>query len=229
MTIDQPQTPEQIVEIATRDSIELMAKAEGFEISTADQYSASGELLKEIKRQQKQTTASRTEITRPMDEAKRRVMELFKPVSEQLGNAETTIKAAMTEFAQAEQRRQADEQARLDAIARKERERIERRAADARDKGQAEKADVLDQNAAATLPPKAEPVAKTDGVHTVTTWSAAVDDMATLIKAAAADPAIAAYLIPDMKALNAAAKAAKERLSIPGVRAVSSTTVAARA
>ena len=216
-------------ERANEASISLMAKAEGFEITEPAEFEASGELLREIKAKQKEVGDTRTAITRPMDEAKRRVMELFAPVSQRLISAEQKIKAAMLEFTTAEQRRQRDEQAKLDRLAKIERDRLDRRAETARETGKEEKAEVLEETAAAVHAPLAAPKTKAAGVHTRTTWKAEVTDKAALIKAAAEDPQIARYILVDMRNLNALARAMKADLSIPGVRAVSEETVSARA
>lgn len=214
---------------ADEASITLMAEVEAFEITNPDQYTASGELLREIKTRQKAVASTRTGITKPMDAAKKTVMDLFNPVSMRLIAAEQTIKAAMLIFSRAEEQRQREEQARLDEAARKERERLASRAATARTGGHDEKAEVLEQTAEVTQAPKAEAATKAEGVHTTTTWHAEVDNIQELIEWAAANAGGYDYLQPNMKALNEAARALKGHMAIPGVRAVPETNVAARA
>ncbi len=214
---------------ASEQSIELMARAEAFTITTAEEYQTSGELLRDIKARQKAVTDTRTGITKPMDDAKKRIMGLFKPVSDRLVAAEMTIKAAMLTYAQAEERRQRAEQVERERVAEVERKRLEARADKAREGGQEEKADVLQETATQVTPPAAPPPTKAAGIHTVARWHAEVTNKRELIKAAAADPAFAVYLSVDMTKVNAAARSLKEEMAIPGVRAVSETGVAARA
>jgi len=210
-------------------SVELMAKAEAFSIATPEQFQASGDLLREIKTRQKAVAATRTGITKPMDAAKKRVMDIFKPVAVRLVAAEQTIKGAMLTFTQAEDARRREEQAARDEVARKERERLERRAADARTGGHDEKADVLEQNAARSIAPQAEEPTKAEGVHTVTTWHAEVVDLEALIKSVAAGETGVIFLQADMTMLNESARTLKGAFTVPGVRAVAEESVSARA
>ena len=230
-SITAPETDEveSAAQAANEQSIELMARAEAFTIATAAEYQTSGDLLRDIKARQKAVTDTRTGITKPMDAAKKRVMDIFKPVSDRLIAAEQTIKAAMLTFAQVEERRQRAEQAERERIAEVERKRLESRAAAARESGNEEKADVLEETATQVAPPPPEAPTKAAGVHTVTTWRAEVTDKMALIKAAAADANLAPYLTVEMPKLNALARSLKGEMNIPGVRAVAETGVAARA
>ena len=227
MTTEEQMHPEIAAERANEQSIELMAKVEGFTIATAEEYQASGDLLRDIKARQKAVTSTRTDITKPMDAAKKHVMDLFKPVSERLIAAEQTIKAAMLIFSSGEEARQRAEQAERDRIAEVERKRFEARAEKAREDGNAEKAAVLEETATQVAAPPVEAPTKAAGVHTVTTWSAEVRDMQALIRWAA-ENAGSRYLEPNMKMLNGEARILKREMAIPGVRAVSETAVAAR-
>lgn len=60
------------------------------------------------------------------------------------------------------------------------------------------------------------------------TWKAEITDLHALVKAAAKDKNLMAYLSVNQSALDAMARAAKDTLSIPGVKAVSSKSVATR-
>lgn len=213
---------------AGEKSIALMSRATEFVITTSGEFEASGELLREIVTQKKAADTARTDITKPMDEAKRRVMELFKEPSERLRSAETTIKDAMLVFTQAEQRRQAEELAEWERLAKIERDRLEKRAETAQEKGDEAKAEVLEEAATQVSAPPPPAPTKAEGVHTAVTWSAELVDKMELIKAAAADPNLAAYLDVNMKMLNSIARAMKEEMAIPGVKAVSETSVKVR-
>ena len=75
---------------------ELEASVGALTIETAEQLQASSTMLSAIKARQKDMTDLRLSITRPQDEAKRRVMEVFKPALDRLGAAEQTIKGAVS-------------------------------------------------------------------------------------------------------------------------------------
>ena len=73
-------------------------------IQTVDQLTKVGELLVIIKEKVKGLEQDRKEITDPMNEAKKRVMELFEPALDKLKDLESRIKRAMLEY-QVEQRK----------------------------------------------------------------------------------------------------------------------------
>lgn len=77
------------------DIAKLLATAEGFEITTSKQMEASASILHRIKERSKYITELRMSITRPMDDAKRRVMAAFAPAIDRLGQAEAKIKGAV--------------------------------------------------------------------------------------------------------------------------------------
>lgn len=215
--------------IADEASIDLMAQAESFQIATPEHFETSGELLRTIKAKQKEVADTRTGITKPMDAAKKRVMDLFKPVTERLAAAELTIKGAMIVFTRAEEERQREAQVERERVAEVERKRLARRAEAAREDGAEEKADVLEETAAAVQAPPAAAPTKAAGVHTRTIWKAEVTNKRELIKAAATDAGLVPYLEVDLQKLNALARSLKGEMAIPGVRAVSEETVTARA
>jgi hypothetical protein len=61
---------------------------------------------------------------------------------------------------------------------------------------------------------------KAAGTSVRETWRAEVESFVELVKAAAANPALLPYLMPNESALNQRAKAEKSAMSIPGVKAV---------
>lgn len=224
-------TPTELAaQAADEASIDLMARAASFEITKPQQFEASGGLLRLIKAKQKEVAATRTGITRPIDEAKKRVMGLFKPISDRLIAAESTLKAGMLTFTRAETERQREAQLELDRLAEVERKRFEQRAEKAHDKGDEAKAEVLEEAAASTYAPAAPAPTKAAGVHTRTIWKAQVTNKAELIKAAAEQPEVfGMYIEIDMQKLNALARSHKASFAIPGVRAVAEETVSVRA
>ncbi len=228
-TPDTIHTPERAAEKASEESITLMAAAESFQIGTPEQYENSGDLLRMIKAKQKEVSATRTGITDPMNAAKKRVMDLFKPITDRLAAAEQTIKAGMLTFTRAEEAKRREAQLELDRLAAAERKRLEDRAKKAEAKGQDARAEVLTEAAAGAYAPQATAPTKAEGVHTRTTWKAEVTDAHAFIKAAVDDPNLAPYIQIDMQKLNALARSLKADMKIPGVRAVSEEAVAVRA
>ncbi len=208
---------------------ELEASAGALTIETAVQFQASGELLGTIKTRQKDMEELRLSITRPMDEAKKQVMKVFQPALERLGNVEKAIKSAVLTYTQEQERKRCEEQAVLDADAERERARLERLADRQREAGREERAEATEERAEEVAAPTvASAPVPTGPVHLRTIWSAEITDLAELVKACAEGKAPLALLQPDMPTLNGMARSLKERFNIPGVKAVSEQSVAAR-
>ncbi len=125
----------------TSEAQALAAAAAGYAVKTADQYAAAGEELRRVKSAQKRLEDVRKSITRPIDAAKKAVMDLFRDPETKLAAAESGIKAAMVKFSDEQERIRQEEQRRLEEIARREREKLAAQAAEAERKAR-EKAEV---------------------------------------------------------------------------------------
>ncbi len=128
-------TPE--VRALAKETDQLVGHYDGYAVTNDVQYADGAEELRRIKQQQSLLEERRFAITRPMDAAKKAVMDFFRPFSDRLDDAEMHVKKALTGYA-TEQKRIADE------AARKERERAEKEAKRLR-----EEAEEADRKAAA--------------------------------------------------------------------------------
>ncbi len=208
---------------------ELAATAEALTIETAEQLVASSAMLRTIKGRLKELTQQRQSITKPMDQAKKRVMETFLPALNRLEAAEGTIKRAVLSYSQKLEAERRVHQAALEASAAAEREQLARLAEEQSEAGHEDLSEVSREQAervtaptiAATPPPPA-------GVHTRTTWHAEVVDLPALAKACAESGELIHLIEPNMTALNAMARSLKEGFATPGVRAVSEQDIVAR-
>ena len=70
----------------------VVAQAQTFAIANATDYQLAGEELKAIKRRYAEIDAKRKELTRPLDQAKAKILAFFKPAENALKEAETLIK-----------------------------------------------------------------------------------------------------------------------------------------
>lgn len=117
---------------ATQIAEQAYAVAVEVQIDSTEMYELAGSELRTIATRKKQIEDLRFSITRPMDEAKKRVMDLFRVPLERLEDAEKLVRGGMVTFQRAE--RDKAEQARREAeeAARIERERLaaEQRAAE---------------------------------------------------------------------------------------------------
>ncbi len=207
----------------------LVASAEALTITTAEELAASSALLTNIKGRQKSLTELRLSITKPMDAAKKRVMEVFQPAVDRLANAERTLKGAVLSYTQEQERQRREAQAKLDEDARRERERLQKQAEEQRDEGHHDLAADSEQRADVVQAPTVAPPPLSSGpVHVRTTWHAEVVDLAALAKACAEGQQPIELIQPDMTKLNTMARMLKEGLAIPGIKAIAEQGIAAR-
>jgi hypothetical protein len=198
--------------------------------------------LRGIVTRRKEIEELRLSITRPMDAAKAKVMELFKAPTDRLGQAESLLRDEITRYRREEQekadaaRREAE--ARL-AAERAEAERREREAEEAaraaQESGDAEAAalaaiaaeDAREQRELAEIAPPPVPTTisapKPAGISSRKNWKAEITDFKALVLEAArraqdGDDFLLTFLAPDDKVIGQAAKAMQAKLNVPGVR-----------
>jgi len=94
-------------------------------ITSQAMFDLAADELKTIKARAKELEEKRIAITKPMDVAKKLVMDLFRKPLAYLNEAENTLKNGMLEYSNEQERLRKEEQARLDAAAKAERERLE--------------------------------------------------------------------------------------------------------
>jgi hypothetical protein len=112
--ITKPTTPEKVAETALAESSSLQRTSDKLAIVTRGDYQRSALFLSELKTKRDQIETKRKEITKPIDEAKKRIMALFKPVVDQLSLAITTVDRKMIDYVSAEEekaRKEAEAQA----------------------------------------------------------------------------------------------------------------------
>lgn len=227
----------EIVAAQEREAKAILDVAQSYVIDSPEMATAAAEELGSIKAKAKQLDELRKSMTRPLDEAKARIMDLFRGPQDLLAKAETTIKGAISVY-QAEQRRIADEARRAaEEVARKERERLEaeRRAAEEAAKAAAaagdEEAAAAAQVQATVLAAEAEVVehlapavveapVKLAGIATRQDWDFEITDEAAIPRE---------FLIVDEKKVRAYVKAMKSDAKIPGVRVFAKDVISARA
>lgn len=157
-----------------------------FDVVTIDDCQHAADVLNKYKARLNDLEERRKLITKPLDDAKKSVMDLFRPAADAFKTLETILKPKIVAF----QRKQEEEQRRLQAEAeekaRKERERLEKRAQQAADKGQLEKAAALEEQAATTV--AAAPAVidqKVSGIATRKQWKGKVTSVQELCRAIA--------------------------------------------
>ena len=201
-----------------------LAQAQGYVIDSPELFDAAADDLKQVKSQLKTLEEKRKAMTVPLDNAKKAIMDFFRAPTNYLEQAEQLIKGSMLTYQQAEEAKRRAEQARLDELARQEKERILAEA-EATPEAQIEAAAI----ASIIMAPTVAPTTKVAGIATVERWKARVMDKYDLIRFVAANPQYGELLTVNETALNAQARSLKGNLQIPGVQAYPEQTISARA
>ena len=206
-------------EEATQSATIMLNNATAMAVTNQAEYEHAAEFLKIVKGKIMELDDMRKKLTRPLDEVKRNIMELFRAPADALSKAEIFAKTAMLGHVKRQEAAQAEEQRRAQAEADRKRKELDEKAAAARSAGKDTQAEKYEAKAEAIVAPvvalKLEPVR---GVSVKTIWRARVRNI---------DAVPREYLVPNLEALNKVAAATKGALVIPGVEFYSEEIMAA--
>lgn len=201
-------------------------------ITDPESYAAAAGELTKVKAALKRIDEDRKELTKPLDEEKRRVMDYVRPFTTALESAEVKFKTALIAYDNEQERKrqlaEAEEAERL----RKQQDALEKRAEKAEASGKTEKAEALREQAATAVfaaPVAAAAAPKVSGISTRKTYSVDVTNLLELVKAVAEGRAPLKYITADLKVLNGIAGALKEDYDVPGTKLVVGSSMSARA
>jgi hypothetical protein len=241
-----PIEAEQAVKIAN-DAYEM---ALAYEIDSNEMLTMAGDELRAIVGRKKQIEELRMSLTRPLDESKKRIMDLFRSPTDRLEQAESLLRKGITAYQQAERakqeaaRREAEEKQRQEREAQRKLEEAARLEAEAaRASGDLEAAEAAEAAQAvaqeaielADVAPSLPAVEsqKVVGISSRQNWKAEVLNLGELVQAAAiaisnGDHTLLALLSINTVALNQIAKALKAQANIPGVRVYAEESLSVR-
>lgn len=215
----------------------MLNQAQAYVIANNEQAAYCADKLGEIKKKMKDLEASRVEITKPIDDAKKRVMDLFRSPADYLAKAESAYKSAISAW-------QTQERQRIEALRIEQQKVADRLAEDARREAAAAAAELAQaqtlgddeaihqaQTIANAARVNAEIVAhlapvvieapvKLAGVSSRETWSFEITNEQLIPRD---------FLMVDDKKLSAYVKAFKAQTNVAGVRAYAEQTISARA
>lgn len=205
-----------------REAELALAWARQFPITSPESYACAAEERKSIKRQWKALEELRKKTLKPIDDARKGVQALFTPALDALKEADDIMERGMLDYRSAEQRA-AQEAARIEAERlRKEQEALATMAEQCGDPETAE-----DLRGQSVHVPVAAPVAA-DGTWPVTRWTAELTNIRLLCAAIAAGAAPEELVQLNQPAANRMATALRDAVSYPGLRFVSTTSLAVR-
>ena len=225
MTTD---TIDQAAQAAVSGTEIVLREAQALTITTNEEYQGAAQTLREIKTRWKDIEDERKRILLPFDEARKRIMDLFRPAQDNLTRAEGLLKAGILGWTQEQDRLRRVAEAQAAEIARKEVERLQKQADKALAAGHIEKAAALEGAADNVAPAVVAPPPKAHGTSTRTVYRAEVVDEVALVKAVAAGTVPAEALEVNTAYVNQAARLYKEGLNWPGVNVVKEEVVVAQ-
>jgi colicin import membrane protein len=218
------------VKALTAQAENLLAVGAKYTIANAGEYEVAGLELKRVKDAQKKLDELRKSMTRPIDAAKKAIMDFFRGPESKLAQAETGIKRAMIGYQQEQDRIRREEQRLAEERARKERERLQKQAEKAAAAGKVDRAEQLQERAATVVAPviQREPP-KIAGVSMRANWHAECIDLRALVKAVHEGRAPLSFLMANDKVLGVQARSLKGDFVCDGVRVWSEHNLAAGA
>ena len=197
--------------------VPALCKKADIAIHNQDDYNTASDVLKEVKSRYKELDTQRKNITKPLDDAKKAVMELFRQPLDLLGKAESKIKSLMIGYTAEQEKKAREEQEKLqklaEAEAERERKKLEAKIERAKASGKEEKVEELEMQKEAIIPMDVPVVTanieQPKGISYKEKWTAEVVDFKALPDE---------YKLPNQQALDKVAQATKGSLSIPGVK-----------
>jgi vacuolar-type H+-ATPase subunit I/STV1 len=217
-------TPE--IQENTQKALTVLDQANTLMIYTVDDYRIAQGLMKTVKERISELTDTRMAQTRPLDESKAKIIAFFAAPLQRLNDAKNYLNQIMVTFTEEQEARRREEERRLQEEARKRaEEEALRQAIEAEQAGEKEEAEQILAEPVYVPPIRvASEIPKSKESHIRETWSCEVIDLKTLVTAIVANSAPIEAVEPNMIFLNSQARAYKQTLKIPGVRAVSRKT-----
>ena len=196
-------------------------QAQALTVTDAVSYTAATDLLLSVKALLKEVDETFNPIINKAYQTHREALAQQKRHKDPLLKAEAILKPRIAQYLYEQ------EQARL-ALERKAKDDAQlQEAVDAESRGDQAGAEAAMNGQGIVNVSVPSSVPKTAGISTRELWSAEVTDFLALVNAVAAGQVPLACLLPNQAALNQQARALKQSMTYPGVKAIRTTTVAA--
>lgn len=198
--------------------VSVIVDQESLELAK-DEMNAMTKRIKELE-------TARKSITGPLDQAKKGVMELFRPAVDSLKDSVSIIKDGISTYLLEQERKAAEERAKAEAAAAAERKAIEEKAKEAETPQQAEALQQAAQLVVAEVPEKK--VEKVSGMSTSKKWKAKVTDLQAFLAYVVEHPELANCIEIKTSVLERFITATGGTVTIPGVEAFQAMIVSSR-
>jgi hypothetical protein len=215
----------------TESALTVIDMAKNLSIVSVDNYRLGQDLMADIKGRIKTLEEIRMGQTRPLDESKKRILDFFRIPIQKLEDAKAHLNQIMVNFTEEQERNRREEERQLQEAARKRaEEEALQQALEAEAAGDKQEAEAILQEPVYVPPIRVmSEIPKSKESHIRETWSAVIDDPMALVKAIAEGKTDIQSIEPNKLIenhpfLNTMATRYRDKLNIPGVRAVSRKT-----
>ena len=214
----------------TEDSLTFLDARAGWQatgiITTPAEYEAGAGLLKEIKSRIVLLDDKRKEMTRPLDESKKRILDLFRGPIDNYEKAKQFIMRALVSYQAEQEKKRREEEAKMRELAQKEEERqkklLEKQAVKAEARGDIDRAEELRSKKEEVFAPAViveSNVPKVAGTASRANWKFEITN---------AKEVPPEYWMLDLQKIGATVRATKGTLPITGVRIYEEQTIISR-
>jgi len=208
------------VDIAIQESDKTLQAVQAIDIKDQASYESVANIRKIVNAKIKELDSQRKEITIPIDQAKKKVMELFKKPMDTCKQVLDICDVLMIAYTDMQEKKRKEDQDKLDRQAEKKRKELEAKAEAKRAEGKEEKAEQYEEKAAEVLPPVAAPrVEKPKGISYTERYYGDVIDFKALPDE---------YKMVEQSKINKVMQATKGTIPIPGVKVRKERTVSSR-
>jgi hypothetical protein len=198
----------------------MLSNARSMQILNQSLYEQAASFLKIVKERNNQLEELRKSLTRPLDESKKKIMDLFRIPQSYYQESESLTKKAMIKYEDDQERIRQDQERRLQAEAEKKRLDALKKADEARANGNDLKADKYESKAAAVVAPVlAARVNGVQGIARKKVWKFKVVDEKLIPRE---------FLCVDETKLGNFARSMKGTMPVAGVEFYEEDTLAAR-
>ena len=214
---------------AQEQAVTLKAEIDAVQVIDQDSYNAANEIAAKAAKALKKIDETCDPVIDAAHKAHKASLDQKKKLREPIEALKKAVECKMITWYRAEQARADEERRKREEEARIQAEEEALRNAEALQReGMTAAADAVLEAPVVVPKVTVEEPAKAGGESYRATWSAEVVDLMALIKSVAEGRQPPAYLLPNMTALNGAARMFKGTVQIPGVKIQSETVIARR-
>lgn len=210
-------------------AIAVDEQAKALVVKTQPQYDEANKFILTIKSLQKEIKDTFGPIITKAFQAHKEAKAQETRHLEPLLKAEAFIKDKMMVYLRQQEAIRAEQERKLQAEAEKKRQEALAKAEAARAEGKESKAEKYEEKAAQVVAPQLASTVDKGSAIVTKRWSAEVTDLMALVKGVAAGQVPLACVEANMVALNGQARALKNSMNYPGVKAVSEDNLGIRA